>query len=194
MLFRFVRKLVTGFIYCIFFVKVHNREKFPLEGPVIVSFNHKSYWDIPLTDTVLPRPLCFMAKRDLFDIPLLGGIMKWSGAFPVSRGKGDVGAIKTAVSVLKQDKAMAIFPEGRRVMPGQEHRAKPGVALIAELSGAPILPVAIKGDYKLFRRMEIFIGDPVYVKRENGEKLPVEELQKISEQVLDTILTMAEVK
>ena len=43
MLFRFVRKLVTGFIYCIFFVKVHNREKFPLEGPVIVSFNHKSY-------------------------------------------------------------------------------------------------------------------------------------------------------
>ncbi len=191
MLFRIVRFLIKCFMYVIFRIKIHGKENFPLEGAVIVAFNHRSYWDVPLTATVLPRMLTFMAKKELFRVPVLGSIIKWADAFPVSRGTGDLGAIKAALSALKAGKAMAIFPEGRRVMKNQEHNAKAGVALIAEKTGAPILPVAIRGGYRIFSKIDIFIEEPIYVKSEDGKRLPSERLQEISDELMIKILELA---
>ncbi len=191
MLYNLASALVRVFMLLVFRVKVINKENFPKDGPVIVSINHTSYWDVPLVAAFMPRKLHYMAKRDLFKIPVLGSFMKWVGAFPVSRGKGDIGAIKTALDVLEQDKVVAIFPEGRRVLKGMAHSAKPGVALIAEKSGAPILPVAIGGEYRLFAKIPITVGEPIYVDAPEQGHLSTEELKNISGGVVNTILQMA---
>ena len=132
-----------------------------------------------------------MAKKELFKIPVLGAILRWAGAFPVSRGKGDIGAIKAALSALKAEKAFAIFPEGHRVKEGEPHAAKAGVAMLAERTGAPIIPVAISGKYRLFSKINVYIGEPITVKSETGEKLSGEELQEISDYLIQKILYMA---
>lgn len=191
MLYNLASALVRVFMLLVFRVKVINKENFPKDGPVIVSINHTSYWDVPLVAAFMPRKLHYMAKRDLFKIPVLGSFMKWVGAFPVSRGKGDIGAIKTALDVLSQDKVVAIFPEGRRVLKGMTHSAKPGIALIAEKSGAPILPVAIGGKYRLFAKIPITVGEPIYVDAPEQGHLSTEELKSISGGVVNTILQMA---
>lgn len=191
MLYNLASALVRIFMFIIFRVKVINEENFPKDGAVIVSINHTSYWDVPLVAAFMPRKLHYMAKRDLFKIPVLGSFMKWVGAFPVSRGKGDIGAIKTALDVLSQDKVVAIFPEGKRVLKGMSHSAKPGVALIAEKSGAPILPVAIGGKYRLFAKITITVGEPIYVDAPEQGHLSTEDLKSISSGVVNTILQMA---
>jgi len=132
-----------------------------------------------------------MAKKELFKVPVVGAIIKWAGAFPVSRGTGDLGAIKAALSALKAGKAMAIFPEGTRVKGDQAHSAKAGVALIAEKTGGPIVPVAIRGGYRLFSKIDIFIEEPIFVKSKDGKKLTSEELQAISDDLMVKILHLA---
>lgn len=191
MFYRIAKCLVRIFMHLIFRVKVVNKERFPMEGPVIVSINHTSYWDVPLVASFMPRKLHYMAKRDLFDIPILGRFIRFVGAFPVSRGKGDIGAIRTALTALSEDKVIAIFPEGRRVLAGMSHSAKPGVALIAEKSGAPILPVAIGGKYRLFAKIPIVIGEPIWVNSPETGHLSTEDLKKISTQLVQTILDLA---
>ncbi len=192
MSFRIARKIVGFIIGHIFFrLKIHGRENMPAEGAVIIAMNHRSYWDGPLAATTLPRQLAIMAKKELFDVPVLSAILRWAGAFPVSRGQGDISAIKAALKALKAGMAMAIFPEGRRVFKGQEHTAKAGVALIAEKTGAPIVPVAISGKYLPFARVNVYIEKPIYVKNENGEKLTGEQLQEVSDYLMQKILHMA---
>lgn len=191
MLFRFVLSLVRGFLHIIFRLHVHGKENMPQEGAVIVALNHKSNWDPVLAITHMPRKLNFMAKKELFRYPVLKNILKWAGAFPVDREASGLSAIKTALSILRSGQVMAMFPEGRRVMGNQEHTAKAGVAMIAEKTGVPIVPVAIAGRYRLFAKIELYIGEPMYVKSENGEKLTGEELQQISDELLSKILYMA---
>ena len=191
MLLRFVLFLVRCFICLIFRLRVHGKENMPTEGGVIVALNHKSAWDAVLAITLLPRRLNFMAKKELFKNPLLGGILKWAGAFPVARGTSDLSAIKAAFSILRAGHVLAMFPEGHRVQNEEERNVKAGVAMIAEKTGAPIVPVAIAGKYRLFSKIELYIGEPIAVKSDDGTKLSGEELQKISEDLMAFILHMA---
>lgn len=191
MSFRIIRKLAGFIMHLIFRIKVHGKENLPEEGAVIVAMNHRSLWDGPLAAVCLPRQLAIMAKKELFDIPVLKWILKWAGVFPVSRGKNDLGAVKAALSALKAQKAFAIFPEGRRVLDGEEHKAKAGVAMLADRTGAPIVPVAFSGKYRFLSKINIYIGKPIYVKSKTGEKLTGEELQEVSDYLMQEILHMA---
>lgn len=191
MLLRFVKFLIRCFLRLCFRIKVKNPQNLPKDGGVIVCFNHRSNWDVPITITFLRRKLHFMAKKELFDIFLLGKIIAWSGAFPVNRGRGDVGAIKAAVGALKSGKAVAMFPEGRRVKKGEEHKAKAGIALIANMSGCQVLPVGISGEYKWLSKITINVGEPFKINPEQ-KKLEAEDLQEISDDILHKILVLAE--
>lgn len=191
MFLKIIRGLVSGIMHLIFRIKVHGKENMPKDGAVIVAMNHTSFWDGPLAAGCLPRELAIMAKKELFKNPFIGALFRWAGAIPVSRGTGDIGAIKAALSALKSGKAFAIFPEGHRVKDGEEHVAKAGVAMLAERTGAPIVPVAISGKYRFFSKINVYIGKPVYAKSSNGEKLTSEELQEISNYLLAQILHMA---
>ncbi|MBQ2696861.1 MAG: 1-acyl-sn-glycerol-3-phosphate acyltransferase [Clostridia bacterium] len=191
MLFRFVRSLVKGILYLLFRIKIHGKENMPKEGAVIVAMNHQSLWDGPLAAACLPRQLAIMGKKELFKIPLLGSILRWAGVIPVARGKNDIGAIKAALSALKAGKAFAIFPEGRRVRQGEDHTAKSGVAMLAARTGAPILPVAISGKYRFLSKINVYIQKPIHVKSENGEKLTGDELQEVSDYLIQMLLHTA---
>lgn len=191
MLLRFTKFLVRSFLRLCFRVKIKNPERLPKEGGVIVCFNHRSNWDVPVAITFLRRKLHFMAKKELFDIFLLGRIIAWSGAFPVSRGRGDIGAVKAAVGALRAGKAVAMFPEGKRVKKGETHKAKAGIALIANMADCPILPVGIGGEYRWFSKITLNIGEPFKINEEK-KKLEAEDLQKISDDILGRILLLAE--
>lgn len=191
MLFRIVRFLIKCFMHIYFRLTIHNKENFPKEGGAIIALNHRSYWDVPLCASIFPRQLFFMAKHDLFEKPVLGKIIKWAGAFPVNRGTADIGAIKTAMSVLKRGDCMAIFPEGRRVKEGEPHEVKSGVAMIAEKTKVPVTPIAIKGKYGFLRKIDVYIGEPIYVKSEDGSKLSHDEIKEYSRQIMYGVLEMA---
>jgi len=191
MLFKIVKTLIKCVMYLIFRLKIHNIENFPKDGAALVALNHKSLWDVPLCATVLPRQLHFMAKHELFNVPVLKGIIKWAGAFPVNRGTADIGAIKTAMTLLKNGKCVAIFPEGTRVKEGQPHEVKSGVAMIASKAKVPVIPVAIKGKYGFMRKIDIFVGTPIYVENADGTKLSHEEIDTFSRQIMIGVLKQA---
>ncbi len=144
-------------------------ERVPLDGPLIVAANHVSYLDPPALGVCLPRMLHYMAKRELFDIPLLGSALVAVGAFPVDRGGNPTSAIRRSVEVLRAGKAMAIFPEGTRNRTG-EAPIQSGVSMLASLGRAPVVPACIVGTERArdFKHITVVFGEPIRDACENG--------------------------
>ena len=153
-------------------MRITGAERVPRTGPLIVVANHVSNLDPPVLGAATPRPLYFMAKAELFRMPLLGPVIWQLHAFPVDRAKGDISAIRRAVEVLKMGAAVGIFPEGGRNRDGQ-NRIHSGVALLASLTGAPVLPVYIHGTKQRFSRITVVFGEPMTF---SGVKIPVEDV------------------
>jgi 1-acyl-sn-glycerol-3-phosphate acyltransferase len=120
----------------------------PLEGALVVVANHGSHLDPPLLGHALGRPVAFMAKAELFRIPLLGPIIRACGAYPVARGASDREAIRTATDRLEQGWATGVFIDGTRQADGRVNNPQPGAALLAARAGVPLLPVAIVNSHR----------------------------------------------
>ena len=120
----------------------------PLQGPLVVVANHGSHLDPPLLGHALGRPVAFMAKAELFKIPILGSIIRACGAYPVKRGASDREAIRTATARLEEGWAIGVFLDGTRQTDGRVNQPRPGAALLAARSGAPLLPVAIINSHR----------------------------------------------
>ena len=123
-------------------------EHVPMEGPLVVASNHGSHLDPPLLGHALGRPVAFMAKAELFAIPLLGAVIRACGAYPVRRGASDREAIRTATTKLEEGWATGVFLDGTRQANGRVNNPLPGAALLAARSGAPLLPVAIVNSHR----------------------------------------------
>jgi 1-acyl-sn-glycerol-3-phosphate acyltransferase len=145
---RTVVKLVRPLIARLRVVGIEN---VPTSGPVVLAVNHIAWIDIPLASFAVPRVTHYMAKIELFNQPVLGGIVRWLGAFPVRRGEGDRESLRVAERLLAQGKILSIFPEGHR-SGGHLIAAHPGTSLIALRTGAPVVPVAISGTEHVFKR------------------------------------------
>lgn len=145
---------VVGVIWRFWFsLKLNGLEHIPKSGGYILASNHCSSVDpMIVAQGVRKGKIRFMAKAELFDIPVLGIVIRWLGAFPVSRGAGDMSAIETAIHSIENGKILGLFPEGTRSKDGTLQRFKSGLALIAQKTGAGILPVTITyTDGKKFR-------------------------------------------
>lgn len=130
----------------VFRVRVSGRENLPREGGCIVAANHNSYLDPPLVGSSLPRKVYFMAKEELFRVPVLG-LLLWSiDTFPVRRGVADRQAIKKALALLQKGEVVGIFPEGGRVKPGEIKDGELGAALLALKARVPVVPASIQGN------------------------------------------------
>lgn len=129
-------------------VTVEGGAELPRQGPLIVIGNHTSNADPPLVQAWLQgrlgRPIHFLAKEALFVAPLRP-ILRWYGAIPVRAGGSDASAYRDGLTVLRAGGVLGIFPEGRRSADGRLGQARQGVALLADRSGAPVLPVGISG-------------------------------------------------
>ncbi|WP_405114740.1 lysophospholipid acyltransferase family protein [Paenibacillus sp. FSL K6-1217] len=147
-------------IYAILFpLKVVGRENVPKEGGVLLCANHISLLDPMTIGIKLKRQVRYMAKAELFDVPVLGWLIKKVGAFPVKRGGVSKESIKTSLNTLRSGHVMGIFPEGTRN--SDAGSAKKGAASFALRSGAAVVPAAIIGSYKPFRRMTVVYGEPI---------------------------------
>ena len=146
-------RLVSGLLVfplfrCLFRGSTHGLEHVPKDGPLVVASNHGSHLDPPLLGHALGRPVAFMAKAELFAVPLLGSVIRACGAYPVRRGASDREAIRTATAKLEEGWATGVFLDGTRQANGRVNNPLPGAALLAARSGAPLLPVAIVNSHR----------------------------------------------
>ena len=160
---------------------VIGREKVPDGGCVLVA-NHTQWADPVLVGTALGNqyPLVAMAKKELFQIKLLGPLISALGAFPVDRGTADIGAIKTSLKAVKEGKKLLIFPEG-----GTKHKAgdeaKVGAAMIAACTGAPIVPIYISENKKFRSKVYVVFGDayiPEKTKSKDGYRAIADDMMR----------------
>ena len=167
MLYRFLQIVFRLLFYTVFRTRVYGRENIPKEGAVILAANHASNIDPPLMASLIERPVSYMAKIELFENPIFGAAIRRCHAFPVKRGASDRGAIKAAVTVLKEGHMLGLFPEGTRSKTGELQKAEAGIALIASMTGAPIVPVAILNSHRIFAnggllpQLRIMYGAPI---------------------------------
>ena len=128
----------------------------PSTGGVVVVSNHGSHLDPPILGHALCRPVAFMAKSELFMIPILSSIISACGAYPVKRGAGDREALRTASNRLIEGWATGVFLDGTRQENGRVNHPKAGAALLAARTGCPILPVAIVNSHRAFPKSSFF--------------------------------------
>lgn len=164
MFYRFARAILCLVFYPLYRVKITGLENLPKDGSgYIVACNHRSNLDPIFLGITLRQTLTFMAKIELFQMPVIGRLFHWVGAFPVERGKGDTSAVDFAVKTVEEGKVLAMFPEGRRSPDGTLQRAKSGCAVIAAAAEARVVPVAICFTEKLHFRNTIIVnyGAPI---------------------------------
>lgn len=196
--YRIIYALLAKIVGFIFRYKVINREKEREAGGYIACGNHVSATDaIAMCYAFRKNQVCFMAKKELFKIPVLAPLIKFLGAFPIDRGGSDVGAIKSAVKLVEEGRCLGIFPQGHRY-PGEDPRGtktKNGMALIATRTKADIVPVYIwrkKNKFKLFRRTYIIIGDVINFEDLGYNPEASGEYARITDIVFDKICTLGE--
>ncbi len=144
--------VVSPALYTYFQGRVYGADQVPNEGKLVVVSNHASVFDPPLLACAMRRPVAFMAKEELFQIPVLKQGMKLYGAYPVKRGASDRAALKSAMNSLNQGWATGVFLQGTRSIDGKITDPKLGAALIAAMAKAPILPVSLWGTEKILQK------------------------------------------
>lgn len=145
MLYAILKPIAVALMRLYFRVEARGAEHVPSTGPVLLVANHVSVLDPPLIGGMSGRPLSFMAKEELFRVPLLGWLIRHLNARPVRRDNSDPRALKDALTVLHAGEALLVFPEGTRGPEGAVREAKPGAGLLAVMSGAAVVPVYIQG-------------------------------------------------
>ena len=164
--YSFIYKSLSSFLKKLYRVEIIGAENEPKEGPFIVCANHLSNHDVVLLAASLKHQVRYLAKAELFKIPLLKQLITALGAFPVDRKKGDVAAIKKMIQLVENGEVIGIFPQGHRyprIHPA-ETQVKHGAGLVACKTKATILPVAIenkKMKIGFFRKTILRIGKPI---------------------------------
>ena len=189
---RALFKLVFGIFYR---VEIKGYENIPDQSDgYVLCANHACWFDPLLIGTYYPKTLHFMAKKELFEKPILGSLVKKLNAFPVDRKGSDLKAIKTALKILKNDNILGIFPEGTRSH-SQEQKPKAGVAIIAIKAKRNVLPLAIVAEknYRIFTKIKIIIGEIINLEEYHFEKkIDKDTYQEISDGIMKNIYSMKE--
>jgi 1-acyl-sn-glycerol-3-phosphate acyltransferase len=167
-------------------------ESVPREGPLLLASNHLSVLDPAMIGAVLPRELDYMAKTELFRIPGFGPLIRRLNAHPVDRTGSDSAALRLALRLLGDGRAVLVFPEGTRGTQGQLQPARAGAGMLAVLSGAPVVPVYVEGSGRALprgavlprpRRVTVRFGAPIRFGRERGRA----RYQKVSDEIMAAI-------
>lgn len=187
-MFYSVVKVILAIIFRIIFrIKIEGSENIPLTGRLVVCSNHFSNWDPLVIAAFFKRKISWMGKKELFENKILKYPLSWLGVFPVDRHETDITAVKTALKILKEERVLGIFPEGTRVKEYNPENAKAGVALLALRSKAPVIPIYIKSNYKLFKPLIIIIGEAIDYNTQYPGKLDNEQYSQISKDILQKI-------
>jgi 1-acyl-sn-glycerol-3-phosphate acyltransferase len=144
-LYEILKLLLVLLMRAWFRLRVRGAEHIPSSGPALIVSNHQSILDPPVIGGAARRQIYFLAKAELFRIPLFGWLFRALHARPVRREGSDPGALRTAALLLEEGKALLVFPEGTRSLDGRLGEGKPGVGMLAVTSGAPVVPAYVSG-------------------------------------------------
>ncbi len=178
-------------------IETHGVENIPREGGVLLVSNHISLLDPVIVGSAANREIHFMARSNVFNVPLLGPIISVFNAYPVNRGRPDLGALRRTITLLKKGNAVLIFPEGTRSFDGKLGKAHDGACFIAHRANVPTIPVYHKGAEKMMPRgskrirrakLSVTFGKPIdfshivesEIKREMYQEMGVQMMGAIS--------------
>lgn len=157
--------LAKGLSYAVYKkLTVKGKENIPEKGALIIAPNHIAFSDPAIIIANCPRTVHFMAKSELFERPLKSVFMRNMNAFPVKRNNFDRDALKRAEQILDNGGVLGIFPEGRRVRNSPPTESKKGVAYLARLTGADVLPACIYrslDDKSIWHRLVLSYGNVI---------------------------------
>ncbi|MDQ7792896.1 MAG: lysophospholipid acyltransferase family protein [bacterium] len=165
-------------------------EHLPLQGPALFCANHRAWADGITLGVVSRRRVHFMAKEELFRWRPLAWLFRELGAFPVRRGRPDRAALRHSFRLLDEGKVLGIFPEGTRNRTGQLGPGEPGAALLAARSGAPVVPAAIVGDYRIGRPLAVRVGSPFTLVPPADGRINSEWLSRQSQIIMEHIANL----
>lgn len=177
--YQFARSVVYGALKPFYRFDIIGKEHFPKEGGVLLCSNHIDALDPPVVGITAPRPVNFMAKEELFKLPILKGILPKVHAFPVKRGLSDRQALRTAVNLLKDGQVVGLFPEGTRNRTGQLGKGFSGAGFFALRGNAVVVPCAIIGPYKIFRKVKIVYGEAIDMEPYRESRAKPEEVTEV---------------
>ena len=163
--------LIIYFILYPFFkifyrVEVFGRENIPKDKSIIVASNHLSYFDPVIISLATKRPVAYMAKTELFEVPVLSLIIRILGAFAVNREKLEISTIKSAKAILSTNWLLGIFPEGTRVKDNEPRNIHKGFGYLAKSTKSAILPLGIVGSNTFCGKLTVKIGKPIPVPKD----------------------------
>lgn len=195
---------ITKYVLYLFFrvrfcLTIKNRHNVPANGACIIASNHASNLDPILIGAVCPVTIFSMAKAELFEGRLRNWFFRAVNAIPVERGKGDVKSIKTLLKLLKSGTSVQIFPEGTRSPDGTLRKANPGIGMLVEKAGVPVVPCFINGTFEAlakgaqklsYGKLDVVFGSPI-----TFEKAATENKKEHYQLIGDTIMgAIAELK
>ena len=186
------------FLRIMFRPRYLGRDKIPVDGPLIIAANHLSHIDPAFIMTATKRPVSYMSKKEHFEGAIRRLVFKQVGVIPVDREEGGKDALNGAIEILEKGGAIGIFPEGTRSRDGKMGKGKTGVARLAALTGAAVVPVAIrqtdgvwpvsKRAPRPWRKFYYKFGDPIYFdyKEKNHENF-----RKFTDSVMSRIVELS---
>ncbi|TYS68378.1 1-acyl-sn-glycerol-3-phosphate acyltransferase [Sutcliffiella horikoshii] len=187
--YSFAKFLVSVVLKPLYLIKVVGSENIPKEGSVLICSNHIDNLDPPVVGITSPRTVHFMAKEEIFHVPILKTILPKLHAFPVKRGMSDREALRNALKVLKEGRVLGLFPEGTRSKTGELGKGLAGAGFFALRSEATVVPCAIIGPYKKFQPLKVVYGEPIDFTQHRLEKISAEEATLL---IMDTIKELIE--
>ena len=169
------KSIVKVILTPLYRIQIIGKENIPRDGGVLICSNHIDNLDPPVVGLTCPRTIHFMAKEELFHAPILKHILPTINVFPVKRGMSDKKAIRTGLTLLKDGKVLGLFPEGTRSKTGELGKGLAGAGFFALRTDAAIVPCAVIGPYKPFRKLKVVYGKPIDFKVYREQKISAEE-------------------
>lgn len=177
--YRFAKAVVNSIFRPLYRIEGIGLEHIPKEGGVLLCSNHISNFD-PIVVGILPkRDVYYMAKEELFKVPVFGKIVSMCNAFPVKRGMSDREALRKGLNVLKDGHILGLFPEGHRSKTGELGKGLAGAGFFALRAEAAVVPCAIIGPYQAFRKLKVVYGKPIDMAELRKTKASAEQVTEL---------------
>ena len=189
---RLLAQLFYGF-------RIIHRERVIQTGPVILAVNHQSFFDPPLAGNAADRPIFFLAKKSLMDVPVLGWLLPKLNVIPVNLEGSDRSALKALIRVLSAGECALVFPEGTRTPDGTLQPAEAGLGLLIAKTRAPVVPMRIFGAFdvwpiggklRLSGKITLVVGEPIHFSDADIATGGKEVYTKLSQRVMDAIAAL----
>lgn len=188
-LYKFARAILSMFFSIFYRIEVVGSENIPDEGRFILIANHKHNFDpLLLISAIKNRRIYPVAKKELFDLPIIGWLLRKVEVIPIDRQNPSLTTVKTILNTLKEEKILGIFPEGTRSDMDSFLPPKPGVAMFSVKSKTDVIPISIISTYKPFSKIKIVIGEIMDMSKYYNERVPKDKYPEIAQEMMNEVI------